>query len=105
MTSGEGIGPMELHERSLEPAPAAHRRQRVFGEERTCIVVGCGTRLSRYNPNERCGAHAYTSTGMTVSNPHEEMTLHELHELARERGLPGRSRMNKAELIGALWKT
>lgn len=37
-----------------------------------------------------------------ATKPLEEMTLDELHELASERELPGRSGMNKAELIDAL---
>lgn len=30
----------------------------VFGEDRTCAVSGCGIRLSRYNPAEKCSRHA-----------------------------------------------
>ena len=42
--------------------------------------------------------------GEPATRPFEEMTLDELHTLASERDLPGRSRMNKAELIDALRK-
>jgi hypothetical protein len=34
--------------------------------------------------------------------PLEEMTIRELHKLARDRQIPGRSSMSKAELIDAL---
>ena len=30
----------------------------VFGDERTCTVSGCGIRLSRYNPADKCSRHA-----------------------------------------------
>ena len=43
----------------------------------------------------RCGA---------ATTPFEEMTVEELHDLATEREIPGRSTMNKAELIDALRK-
>ena len=38
------------------------------------------------------------------AKPLDEMTLEELHHLATERELPGRSKMTKAELIEALRK-
>lgn len=41
-------------------------------------------------------------TGKPATPPLEEMTVKELHELAREREIEGRSSMNKAELIDAL---
>jgi hypothetical protein len=40
--------------------------------------------------------------GEPATKPLDEMTVKELHELARERDVPGRSTMNKAELIDAL---
>ena len=41
-------------------------------------------------------------TGKPATVPLEEMTVKELHELARKRDIAGRSSMNKAELIDAL---
>jgi hypothetical protein len=41
-------------------------------------------------------------TGKPATAPFEDMTVKELHELARERDIAGRSSMNKAELIDAL---
>lgn len=41
-------------------------------------------------------------TGKPATTPLEEMTVKELHELASEREIEGRSSMNKAELIDAL---
>ncbi len=40
--------------------------------------------------------------GEPATTPFEEMTVKELHALASERDIPGRSSMNKAELIDAL---
>jgi hypothetical protein len=42
--------------------------------------------------------------GEPATKPFEEMTVKELRELAGERDIPGRSSMNKAELIDALRK-
>jgi hypothetical protein len=42
--------------------------------------------------------------GEPAAKPLEEMTVRELHELASERQIPGRSSMGKAELIDALRK-
>lgn len=39
------------------------------------------------------------------SKPLDEMPMDELHELASERKIPGRSKMHKAELIDALRKS
>ncbi len=40
----------------------------------------------------------------TAAKPFEDMTVRELHELASEREIPGRSSMDKAELVAALRK-
>lgn len=40
--------------------------------------------------------------GEPATKPFDEMTVKELHALASERDIPGRSSMNKAELIDAL---
>ena len=40
--------------------------------------------------------------GESVTKPLDEMTIKELHALAGEREIEGRSSMNKAELIAAL---
>jgi hypothetical protein len=37
-----------------------------------------------------------------AAKPLDEMTVEELHELATERGIPGRSKMHRDELIEAL---
>jgi len=42
--------------------------------------------------------------GEPAAKPLEEMTVRELHELASERQIPGRSSMGKADLIDALRK-
>lgn len=44
-------------------------------------------------------------SGKPATTPFEEMTVKELHEVARERDIEGRSSMNKAELIDALRKS
>jgi hypothetical protein len=33
------------------------RPLRTYGRGRTCVVEGCDTRLSLYNPNARCSLH------------------------------------------------
>jgi hypothetical protein len=37
--------------------PATTPVVRSFGEDRTCTAAGCGTRLSRYNPDDYCFVH------------------------------------------------
>jgi hypothetical protein len=39
----------------IAAAPKASRR---YPRGRTCVVAGCGTRLSTYNPRETCWRHA-----------------------------------------------
>ncbi len=43
--------------------------------------------------------------GEPATKSFDEMTVRELHELASEREIPGRSSMDKAELIDALRKS
>ena len=43
--------------------------------------------------------------GVMTGDGFETMTRDELYEVARERGIPGRSRMKKAELRDALRRT
>jgi hypothetical protein len=38
-------------------APGADPAVRSFGRARTCAADGCGTRLSRYNPDTFCSVH------------------------------------------------
>jgi hypothetical protein len=38
-------------------APGADPAVRSFGAARTCEADGCGTRLSRYNPDSYCSVH------------------------------------------------
>jgi hypothetical protein len=38
-------------------APGADPAVRSFGSARTCAAEGCGTRLSRYNPDNFCSVH------------------------------------------------
>ncbi len=41
---------------SPKQVTAKERRARER-ENRTCAVLGCGVRLSRYNPGDLCGVH------------------------------------------------
>jgi hypothetical protein len=34
------------------------RQVRSFGDDRTCAIVSCDTRLSRYNPDPYCWVHS-----------------------------------------------
>ena len=36
----------------------AHRKPKTYGESRECATDGCPTRLSRYNRDDHCYAHA-----------------------------------------------
>ncbi len=38
-------------------APGADPEVRSFGASRTCAAEGCGTKLSRYNPDVYCSVH------------------------------------------------
>lgn len=42
--------------------------------------------------------------GEPATTPLQDMTVQELHDLAAEREIPGRSSMNKAELVDSLRK-
>ncbi len=52
-----------VEDESAEPgktrrrAPGADPEVRSFGAARTCAADGCGTRLSRYNPDSYCSVH------------------------------------------------
>jgi hypothetical protein len=37
--------------------PSAAEQQARQRKNRTCAVLGCGVRLSRYNPGDLCGVH------------------------------------------------
>lgn len=41
----------------LRSAANTMSKTRTYGAGRTCIVEGCGTRLSAYNPSCTCAAH------------------------------------------------
>jgi hypothetical protein len=44
--------------RLLAGSDLVHGRPlRTYGRGRTCVVEGCGTRLSLYNPTLRCSLH------------------------------------------------
>jgi hypothetical protein len=43
--------------RSRRRAPGADPVVRSFGAERICAAEGCGTQLSRYNPDTYCSTH------------------------------------------------
>jgi len=54
-------------------------KTRTYGAGRTCIVEGCGTRLSAYNPSRTCALHdgLWTDDVRRTSRrsaPREEMT-------------------------------
>ena len=70
MTSGglnleSGDFPLEPERGTSVEGPAKARRRapgadpvvRSFGTSRTCVAEGCGTRLSRYNPDTYCSMH------------------------------------------------
>ncbi len=52
---GEATGPVAAPIRRR--APGADPAVRSFGAARTCAADGCGTRLSRYNPDSFCSVH------------------------------------------------
>ena len=39
-------------------APITAKASRRFNKERFCSVEGCPTKLSQYNPRDKCWAHA-----------------------------------------------
>ena len=47
----------EVPTRTRRRAPGADPVVRSFGTARTCSADGCGTRLSRYNPDTFCSMH------------------------------------------------
>ncbi len=57
---------------------------------------------ARGERTEEAVSEGTVSEGIVSERPLETMTRDELYELARERDVPGRSRMNKAELQAAL---
>jgi hypothetical protein len=68
-----------LRGRSLQSAANGASKTRTYGAGRTCIIEGCGTRLSAYNPSHTCAVHDGFWTedarrGSRRSAPREEMT-------------------------------
>lgn len=53
----ENRGTTVLRGRSLHSAANGAAKTRTYGVGRTCIVEGCGTRLSAYNPSRTCALH------------------------------------------------
>jgi hypothetical protein len=53
-------------------------------------------------PYRERGANGAVAAPLRETRPYEERTVDELYAEARYRGIPGRSRMNKAELIRSL---
>lgn len=74
--------------------------ERGLPEERAKVVaartVNKRRRIEGRTPNRR------TQGTANRNRPLEERTVDELRDLARERRLQGRSKMNKAELVSAL---
>jgi hypothetical protein len=50
------FGHRGIHGTELVHGPLA----RTFVQGRVCSMEGCGTKLSRYNPNARCWIHSNT---------------------------------------------
>ena len=46
-----------LRGRRLHSAANGAAKTRTYGADRTCIVEGCGTHLSAYNPSRTCALH------------------------------------------------
>ncbi|MEZ5126423.1 MAG: hypothetical protein R2826_09275 [Thermoleophilia bacterium] len=63
----------------LRSASEGTTKTRTYGVGRTCIVEGCGTRLSAYNPSRTCALHEGmwredNRRGSRRSAPREEVT-------------------------------
>ena len=68
-----------LRGRRLHSAANGAAKTRTYGADRTCIVEGCGTHLSAYNPSCTCALHDGFWTddprrGARRSAPREEVT-------------------------------
>ena len=72
--------------------------------DRITVKMGGHRRVippSRLSKFERLG-YEVVEEEKEEENPLEEMTMDELYSLAQEKGIEGRSEMNKEELVNAL---